>query len=131
MTFPQYPQYPQRPQQPHPQQNPQQPSQYQQQPQYPQPQANPYELWLRRVKSVFSRIGAGMCLMVVIWYALATVLSGMLYQVLHTTNLPNWAVYVASDAPLYLVADRKSTRLELQSPYVISYAVFCLKKKKK
>lgn len=73
MTFPQYPQYPQRPQQPHPQQNPQQPSQYQQQPQYPQPQANPYELWLRRVKSVFSRIGAGMCLMVVIWYALATV----------------------------------------------------------
>ena len=57
MTFPQYPQYPQRPQQPHPQQNPQQPSQYQQQPQYPQPQANPYELWLRRVKSVFSRIG--------------------------------------------------------------------------
>lgn len=104
MTFPQYPQYPQRPQQPHPQQNPQQPSQYQQQPQYPQPQANPYELWLRRVKSVFSRIGAGMCLMVVIWYALATVLSGMLYQVLRTTNLPNWAVYVASDAPLYLVA---------------------------
>lgn len=104
MTFPQYPQYPQRPQQPHTQQNPQQPSQYQQQPQYPQPQANPYELWLRRVKSVFSRIGAGMCLMVVIWYALATVLSGMLYQVLHTTNLPNWAVYVASDAPLYLVA---------------------------
>mgnify|MGYP000872717383 CR=1 FL=1 len=104
MTFPQYPQYPQRPQQPHPQQNPQQPSQYQQQPQYPQPQANPYELWLRRVKSVFSRIGAGMCLMVVIWYALATVLSGMLYQVLHTTNLPNWAVYVASDTPLYLVA---------------------------
>lgn len=101
MTFPQYPQYPQRPQQPHTQQNPQQPSQYQQQ---PQPQANPYELWLRRVKSVFSRIGAGMCLMVVIWYALATVLSGMLYQVLHTTNLPNWAVYVASDAPLYLVA---------------------------
>ena len=104
MTFPQYPQYPQRPQQPHTQQNPQQPSQYQQQPQYPQPQANPYELWLRRVKSVFSRIGAGMCLMVVIWYALATVLSGMLYQVLHTTNLPNWAVYVASDTPLYLVA---------------------------
>jgi len=104
MTFPQYPQYPQRPQQPHTQQNPQQPSQYQQQPQYPQPQANPYELWLRRVKSVFSRIGAGMCLMVVIWYALATVLSGVFYQVLHTTNLPNWAVYVASDAPLYLVA---------------------------
>ena len=107
MTFPQYPQYPQRPQQPHTQQNPQQPSQYQQypqQPQCPQPQVNPYELWLKRVKSVFSRIGAGMCLMVVIWYALATVLSGMLYQVLHTTNLPNWAVYVASDAPLYLVA---------------------------
>ena len=103
MTFPQYPQYPQRPQQ----QNPQQPSQYQQypqQPQYPQPQVNPYELWLRRVKSVFSRIGAGMCLMVVIWYALAMVLSGVLYQVLHATNLPNWAVYVASDAPLYLVA---------------------------
>ena len=104
MTFPQYPQYPQRPQQPQPRQNPQQPSQYQQQPQYPQPQANPYERWLRRVKSVFSRIGVGMCLMVVIWYALATVLSGVLYQVLHTTNLPNWAVYVASDAPLYLVA---------------------------
>ena len=56
------------------------------------------------MKSVFSRVGAGMCLMVVIWYALATVLSGMLYQALHTTNLPNWAVYVASDAPLYLVA---------------------------
>ena len=104
MTFPQYPQYPQRPQQPHPQQNPQQPSQYQQQPQYPQPQANPYELWLRRVKSVFSRIGGSMCLMVVIWYALATVLSSVLYQVLHTTNLPNWAAYVASDVPLYLVA---------------------------
>ena len=107
MTFPQYPQYPQRPQQQNPQQNPQQPSQYQQypqQPQYPQPQVNPYELWLKRVKSVFSRIGAGMCLMVVIWYALAMVLSGVLYQVLHATNLPNWAVYVASDAPLYLVA---------------------------
>lgn len=108
MTFPQYPQYPQQnPQQPHPQQNPQQPSQYQQypqQPQYPQPQANPYELWLRRVKSVFSRIGGSMCLMVVIWYALATVLSSVLYQVLHTTNLPNWAAYVASDVPLYLVA---------------------------
>ena len=56
------------------------------------------------MKSVFSRIGAGMCLMVVIWYALAMVLSGVLYQVLHATNLPNWAVYVASDAPLYLVA---------------------------
>ena len=89
MTFPQYPQYPQRPQQQNPQQNPQQPSQYQQypqQPQYPQPQVNPYELWLKRVKSVFSRIGAGMCLMVVIWYALAMVLSGVLYQVLHATN---------------------------------------------
>ena len=109
MTFPQYPQYPQRPQQPQPRQNPQQPSQYQQypqQPQYPQPQANPYELWLRRVKSVFSRIGGSMCLMVVIWYALATVLSSVLYQVLHTTNLPNWAAYVASDVPLYLVACR-------------------------
>ena len=68
------------------------------------PQANPYELWLRRVKSVFSRIGGSMCLMVVIWYALATVLSSVLYQVLHTTNLPNWAAYVASDVPLYLVA---------------------------
>ena len=104
MTFPQYPQYPQRPQQPHPQQNPQRPSHYQHLPQFPQALANPYDLRRRRVISVFSRIGAGMCLMVVIWYALATVLSGMLYQVLHTTNLPNWAVYVASDTPLYLVA---------------------------
>src|SRR6186997_3643411 len=32
---------------------------------------------------------------------------------------------------LRMPGDRKSTRLKLQSPVVISYAVFCLKKKKK
>lgn len=94
MTFPQYPQQHQPIQQNrrYPQPNPQ------------YPQMNPYQLWLRRVRNVFSRIGASMCLMVVIWYALAAVFSGVLYAVRETSNLPNWATYVASGAPLYLVA---------------------------
>src|SRR5216117_4403890 len=36
----------------------------------------------------------------------------------------------AQDA-LAELGDRKSTRSELQSPFLISYAVFCLKKKKR
>mgnify|MGYP000796316868 CR=1 FL=1 len=74
MTFPQQPQqpqYPQYPQGPAPQypqsQFPQQPLQYSQQ--FPQPNRNPFFEWLQRAKRDFSRIGASLCLMVIIWYA--------------------------------------------------------------
>ena len=66
--------------------------------------ADPYAEWLMRVRRAFSRIGGALCVMIVIWYALATVLSGVLYTALHTANMPNWASYVASGAPLYLLA---------------------------
>ena len=51
-------------------------------PQYPQPpiaNRNPFFEWLKQARRDFSRIGASLCLMVVIWYALATVLEGALY----------------------------------------------------
>ena len=86
MTFPQQPQYPQQPQGqpqgPAPQYQPNGPqSQYPMQPmpQYPQPpiaNRNPFFEWLKQTRRDFSRIGASLCLMVVIWYALATVLEG-------------------------------------------------------
>ena len=114
MTFPQQPQYPQQPQGqpqgPAPQYQPNGPqSQYPMQPmpQYPQPPIanNPFFEWLKQTRRDFSRIGASLCLMVVIWYALATVLEGALYAAVGGKGeAPNWVTYVGSGVPLYLIA---------------------------
>ena len=115
MTFPQQPQYPQQPQGqpqgPAPQYQPNGPqSQYpmQSMPQYPQPpiaNRNPFFEWLKQARRDFSRIGASLCLMVVIWYALATVLEGALYAAVGGKGeAPNWVTYVGSGVPLYLIA---------------------------
>lgn len=115
MTFPQQPQYPQqpqgRPQGPAPQYQTNGPqSQYpmQSMPQYPQPpiaNRNPFFEWLKQARRDFSRIGASLCLMVVIWYALATVLEGALYAAVGGKGeTPNWVTYVGSGVPLYLIA---------------------------
>lgn len=115
MTFPQQPQYPQqpqgRPQGPAPQYQPNGPqSQYPMQPmpQYPQPpiaNRNPFFEWLKQTRRDFSRIGASLCLMVVVWYALATVLEGALYAAVGgKSEAPNWVTYVGSGVPLYLIA---------------------------
>ncbi|KAB5909240.1 CPBP family intramembrane metalloprotease [Bifidobacterium adolescentis] len=115
MTFPQQPQYPQqpqgRPQGPAPQYQTNGPqSQYPMQPmpQYPQPpiaNRNPFFEWLKQARRDFSRIGASLCLMVVIWYALATVLEGALYAAVGGKGeAPNWVTYVGSGVPLYLIA---------------------------
>lgn len=115
MTFPQQPQYPQQPQGqpqgPAPQYQTNGPqSQYPMQPmpQYPQPpiaNRNPFFEWLKQARRDFSRIGASLCLMVVIWYALATVLEGALYAVVGGKGeAPNWVTYVGSGVPLYLIA---------------------------
>lgn len=115
MTFPQQPQYPQqpqgRPQGPAPQYQTNGPqSQYpmQSMPQYPQPpiaNRNPFFEWLKQARRDFSRIGASLCLMVVIWYALATVLEGALYAAVGGKGeAPNWVTYVDSGVPLYLIA---------------------------
>lgn len=115
MTFPQQPQYPQQPQgqpqEPAPQYQPNGPqSQYPMQPmpQYPQPpiaNRNPFFEWLKQTRRDFSRIGASLCLMVVIWYALATVLEGALYAAVGGKGeTPNWVTYVGSGVPLYLIA---------------------------
>lgn len=115
MTFPQQPQYPQqpqgRPQGPAPQYQPNGPqSQYPMQPmpQYPQPpiaNRNPFFEWLKQTRRDFSRIGASLCLMVVVWYALATVLEGALYAAVGGKGeAPNWVTYVGSGVPLYLIA---------------------------
>ena len=115
MTFPQHLQYPQQqqgqPQGPAPQYQPNGPqSQYPMQPmpQYPQPpiaNRNPFFEWLKQTRRDFSRIGASLCLMVVIWYALATVLEGALYAAVGGKGeAPNWVTYVGSGVPLYLIA---------------------------
>lgn len=115
MTFPQQPQYPQQPQGqpqgPAPQYQPNGPqSQYPMQPmpQYPQPpiaNRNPFFEWLKQARRDFSRIGASLCLMVVVWYALATVLEGALYAAVGGKGeAPNWVTYVGSGVPLYLIA---------------------------
>ena len=115
MTFPQQLQYPQqpqgRPQGPAPQYQPNGPqSQYPMQPmpQYPQPpiaNRNPFFEWLKQARRDFSRIGASLCLMVVVWYALATVLEGALYAAVGGKGeTPNWVTYVGSGVPLYLIA---------------------------
>lgn len=88
MTFPQQPQYPPQypqypPQQPQYPQYPQPRSQYPQQmpPQQPYPQpASPYDFhaWLKDAKRNFSRIGWGMCAMVVAWEGLAVIVSALL-----------------------------------------------------
>lgn len=109
MTFPQQPQG--RPQGPAPQYQPNGPqSQYPMQPmpQYPQPpiaNRNPFFEWLKQARRDFSRIGASLCLMVVVWYALATVLEGALYAAVGGKGeTPNWVTYVGSGVPLYLIA---------------------------
>lgn len=115
MTFPQQPQYPQQPQGqpqgPALQYQPNGPqSQYPMQPmpQYPQPpiaNRNPFFEWLKQTRRDFSRIGASLCLMVVVWYALATVLEGALYAAVGGKGeAPNWVTYVGSGVPLYLIA---------------------------
>lgn len=77
-------------------------------PQYPQPpiaNRNPFFEWLKQARCDFSRIGASLCLMVVIWYALATVLEGALYAAVGGKGeAPNWVTYVGSGVPLYLIA---------------------------
>ena len=115
MTFPQQPQYPQQPQGqpqgPAPQYQTNGPqSQYpmQSMPQYPQlpiANRNPFFEWLKQARRDFSRIGASLCLMVVVWYALATVLEGALYAAVGGKGeTPNWVTYVGSGVPLYLIA---------------------------
>ena len=115
MTFPQQPQYPQQPQGqpqgPAPQyqlNGPQSQYPMQPMPQYPQPpiaNRNPFFEWLKQTRRDFSRIGASLCLMVVIWYALATVLEGALYAAVGGKgDAPNWVTYVGSGVPLYLIA---------------------------
>lgn len=45
---------------------------------------------------------ASLCLMVVVWYALATVLEGALYAAVGGKGeTPNWVTYVGSGVPLY------------------------------
>lgn len=106
MTFPQFPQQPQYQQGPVPQYQPNSP----QSPQPPidnrnNPYRNPFVEWLQRARRDFSRIGASLCLMVVIWYALATVLERALYAVAGGKgDVPNWVTYVGSGVPLYLIA---------------------------
>lgn len=77
-------------------------------PQYPQPpiaNRNPFFEWLKQARRDFSRIGASLCLMVVVWYALATVLEGALYAAVGGKGeAPNWVTYVGSGVPLYLIA---------------------------
>ena len=113
MTFPQQPQqpqYPQYPQGPAPQypqsQFPQQPLQYSQQ--FPQPNRNPFFEWLQRAKRDFSRIGASLCLMVIIWYAGVFLLKGVVRAVAGGVgaggDMPNWMTFLISDVPLYLIA---------------------------
>ncbi len=58
---------------------------------------------LRNARRDFSRVGAGLSVLVVLWIALATVVSSALYMYLRVRNLPDWAVYVSSGVPLYLV----------------------------
>lgn len=106
---PQYPQYP--PQQPQYPQYPQPRSQYPQQmpPQQPYPQpASPYDFhaWLKDAKRNFSRIGWGMCAMVVAWEGLAVIVSALLRSTVlqHASSMPNWAIYLCSSMPLYCVA---------------------------
>ena len=113
MTFPQqpqqpqYPQYPQGPAQQYPQsQFPPQPLQYSQQ--FPQPNRNPFFEWLQRAKRDFSRIGASLCLMVIIWYAGVFLLKGVVRAVAGGVgaggDMPNWMTFLISDVPLYLIA---------------------------
>lgn len=104
MTFPQQPQqpqYPQYPQGPAPQ-YPQ--SQFPQQLQ--QPNRNPFFEWLQRAKRDFSRIGASLCLMVIIWYAGVFLLKGVVRAVAGGVgaggDMPNWMTFLISDVPLYL-----------------------------
>ena len=77
-------------------------------PQYPQlpiANRNPFFEWLKQARRDFSRIGASLCLMVVVWYALATVLEGALYAAVGGKGeTPNWVTYVGSGVPLYLIA---------------------------
>lgn len=77
-------------------------------PQYPRPpiaNRNPFFEWLKQTRRDFSRIGASLCLMVVVWYALATVLEGALYAAVGGKGeAPNWVTYVGSGVPLYLIA---------------------------
>ena len=79
MTFPQQPQQPQYPQ------YPQGPAQQYPQSQFPQqlqqPNRNPFFEWLQRAKRDFSRIGASLCLMVIIWYAGVFLLKGVVRAV--------------------------------------------------
>ena len=116
MTFPQQPQYPPQypqypPQQPQYPQYPQPRSQYPQQmpPQQPYPQpASPYDFhaWLKDAKRNFSRIGWGMCAMVVAWEGLAVIVSALLGSTVlqYASSMPNWAIYLCSSMPLYCVA---------------------------
>src|SRR2546422_7638117 len=59
-----------------------------------------------------------------------TVAQSWLVYRLTGSGLKQGAVGFASQIPVFLFADRKSTRLNSSHGY-ISYAVFCLKKKKK
>ncbi len=65
---------------------------------------NPYMELLKNARRDFSRVGAGLSVLVVLWIALAMVISTALYLYLGVENLPNWGVYVSSSIPLYFVA---------------------------
>lgn len=65
---------------------------------------NPYMELLKNARRDFSRVGAGLSVLVVLWLALAMVISAALYLYLGVEDLPNWGVYVSSSLPLYFVA---------------------------
>ncbi len=45
------------------------------------PNRNPFFEWLQRTRRDFSRIGASLCLMVIIWYAGVSLLKGVVHAV--------------------------------------------------
>ena len=59
---------------------------------------------LKNARRDFSRVGTGLSVLVVLWLALAMVISAALYLYLGVDDLPNWGVYVSSSLPLYFVA---------------------------
>ncbi len=66
--------------------------------------SNPYMELLKNARRDFSRVGTGLSVLVVLWLALAMVISAALYLYLGVDDLPNWGVYVSSSLPLYFVA---------------------------
>ncbi len=76
----------------------------------PAPAPSPWQARITAAKRAYSRAGAAITLMLVVWVLLALLLQGAVAGMLHTPQLSMWLSVVISSGVLYCIAHERRPR---------------------